>query len=95
MLWQRPASGYPKTNSPTPTAAHGIPGAVVFATKPRLARAIVAAMVADGSMPPWAAGDEVYGRSSELRGFLEDNEIGCVVRVFKLGLVDGVKAMVR
>jgi hypothetical protein len=31
--------------------------------------------VADGTMPPWCAGDEVYGRAGELRTFL-GNEIG-------------------
>jgi hypothetical protein len=38
-------------------------------------------MIADATMPPWAAGDEVYGRSSQLRKFLQDNEIGYVMRV--------------
>jgi hypothetical protein len=32
-------------------------------------------------MPPWAAGDEVYGRSGQLRTFLDDNQIGYVMRV--------------
>jgi SRSO17 transposase len=44
----------------------GIPRDVEFTTKPQLARDIVADMVADHTMPPWFAGDEVYGRSSEL-----------------------------
>ena len=38
-------------------------------------------MIADQTMPPWAAGDEVYGRSGQLRTFLQDNEIGYVMRV--------------
>lgn len=32
-------------------------------------------------MPAWCAGDEVYGRSTELRTFCEDNGIGYVLRV--------------
>lgn len=32
-------------------------------------------------MPPWWAGDEVYGRSWQLRRFCEDNQIGYVLRV--------------
>jgi hypothetical protein len=32
-------------------------------------------------MPSWCAGDEVYGRSSELRTFCEANGIGYVLRV--------------
>jgi SRSO17 transposase len=62
-------------------AALGIPADVVFKTKPQLAQDILADMVADQTMPPWAAGDEVYGRSSNLRTFLQDNEIGYVLRV--------------
>jgi len=59
----------------------GVPADVVFKTKPRLAQDILADMIADQTMPPWAAGDEVYGRSSKLRTFLADNEIGYVLRV--------------
>ncbi|MGW1679509.1 IS701 family transposase, partial [Saccharopolyspora sp. NPDC002376] len=61
--------------------ALGIGGTTGFRTKPQLAQDILADMVADGSMPPWAAGDEVYGRSGQLREFLEDNETGYVLRV--------------
>lgn len=58
----------------------GIDAEVEFQTKPQLARDLLAAMVADGTMPPWCAGDEVYGRSSELRRFCESNQIGYVLR---------------
>jgi hypothetical protein len=44
-----------------------------------LARDIVADMVADHTMPPWFAGDEVYGRSSELRGYIETQGTGYVL----------------
>ena len=55
--------------NPDRRAALGIPADVVFKTKPHLAQDILADMVADATMPPWAAGDEVYGRSSKLRTF--------------------------
>ncbi len=62
-------------------AALGIPAAVEFRTKSQLAQDILAEMIADQSIPPWIAGDEVYGRAGKLRTFLEDNGIGYVMRV--------------
>ncbi len=61
--------------------ALGIPADVEFTTKPQLAQDILADMIADATIPPWIAGDEVYGRSGKLRTFVEDNEIGYVMRV--------------
>ena len=61
--------------------AMGIPAEVVFRTKPQLAIDITAEAIAEGVMPPWCAGDEVYGRSGELRTHLEDHQIGYVLRV--------------
>jgi SRSO17 transposase len=55
---------------PDRRAALGIGADVVFRTKPQLAQDILADLIADETMPPWAAGDEVYGRSSQLRTFL-------------------------
>jgi SRSO17 transposase len=82
-------------DDPGRRAALGIDAAVEFRTKPRLAQDILADMVADHTMPPWCAGDEVYGRAGELREFLEDNEIGYVLRVgcaFHATVAPGVKA---
>jgi DDE superfamily endonuclease len=62
-------------------AALGIPADVEFKTKPQLAQDILADMIADRTIPPWIAGDEVYGRSGKLRTFLADNGIGYVMRV--------------
>lgn len=62
-------------------AVLGIPAEVVFRTKSQLARDILADMIADQTVPPWIAGDEVYGRAGKLRGFLESNKIGYVMRV--------------
>jgi SRSO17 transposase len=62
-------------------AACGIGVDVTFRTKPQLAIDLCRDMVTDDTMPPWCAGDEVYGRSGELRKFLQDNGIGYVMRV--------------
>ncbi|MBV8931674.1 MAG: hypothetical protein JOZ47_01765 [Kutzneria sp.] len=66
-----------------------------FVAEPQLAIDICRDMLADATMPAWAAGDEVYGRSSQLRELLEDNEIGYVMRVgraFHAAVVAGVSA---
>ncbi len=62
-------------------AALGIGPEVEFKTKSQLAQDILADMIADQSIPPWIAGDEVYGRAGKLRTFVEDNGIGYVMRV--------------
>jgi SRSO17 transposase len=59
----------------------GIGDEVEFKTKPELAIDLITDLVAERTMPPWCAGDEVYGRSSQLRTFCEDHEIGYVLRV--------------
>ena len=66
---------------PERRAAMGISDDVTFRTKPQLALDICRDMITDHTMPPWCAGDEVYGRSGELRTFLQDNQIGYVLRV--------------
>jgi SRSO17 transposase len=78
---------------PDRRATLGISEQVQFRTKPQLAVDILTDMVADRSMPPWAAGDEVYGRSTELRTFLQEQQVGYVLRVgcaFHLEAVTGV-----
>jgi SRSO17 transposase len=82
-------------DDPDRRAALGVGAEVAFRTKPQLAIDILTDMVADHTMPPWAAGDEVYGRAGELRKFLQDNEIGYVLRVgcaFHVEVAPGVKA---
>lgn len=72
----------------------GIAEDVTFRTKPQLAVDILRDMLTDATMPDWCAGDEVYGRSSELRSFCEDNGIGYVLRVgraFHADLAVGVR----
>lgn len=78
---------------PDRRAKLGIGEEVGFRTKPELATEILGDMVADHTMPPWAAGDEVYGRSARLRTFLEDHQVGYVLRVgcaFHLEVAAGV-----
>jgi SRSO17 transposase len=81
----------------TRRAAMGIGEDVVFRTKPQLAIDITTDVIKDGVMPPWCAGDEVYGRSSELRQHLETHGVGYVLRVgaaFHLTLPTGQKVRV-
>jgi len=52
-----------------------------FATKPQLAKAQAERALDAGLAPAWAAGDEVYGRSGELRGLFEARGIGYVFAI--------------
>jgi SRSO17 transposase len=78
-------------------AGLGIPDDVEFATKPQLAQAIVADMAADQTMPPWFAGDEVYGRCRQLRDYIEEQGAGYVMRVgcdFRVDITPGTRRRV-
>jgi SRSO17 transposase len=66
---------------PARMAKAGFPADHAFATKPALALAQAKRALAAGIRPGWAAGDEVYGRSRELREFLEAAGIGYVFAV--------------
>jgi SRSO17 transposase len=73
----------------------GVPPDVVFKTKPQLALDILTDLHTAGVLPPWAAGDEVYGRDPTLRGFCEDHGVGYVLGVpcsFTVHLTSGRKA---
>jgi SRSO17 transposase len=61
--------------------AAGIGDGVPFATKPQLARQMFARAVKAGVPFRWAAGDEVYGASPELREWLEEQKKGYVLAV--------------
>ena len=63
-------------DDPDRRTALGIPTDLVFRTKPQLAIDIITDALADQTMPPWCAGDEVYGRSGQLRQHLQDHQIG-------------------
>ena len=50
----------------------GVPEEVAFATKPALARAMLARVLAAGARPAWVVGDCVYGGDYKLRSALEE-----------------------
>jgi SRSO17 transposase len=61
----------------------GLPEDLAFATKGELAVQILTDACADGMMTDFVCGDEVYGSSPALRGYLEDHAQGYVLRVAK------------
>ena len=62
-------------------AAAGIPEGTVFATKPKLARAMLARALDAGTPAAWVTGDEVYGADPGLRADVERRRIGYVLAV--------------
>ena len=52
-----------------------------FATKPELARQMIARALDGGAAAPWVTGDEVYGADPGLRRELEDRRTGYVLAV--------------
>jgi SRSO17 transposase len=62
-------------------AAAGIPAGMVFATKPALARRMIARALDAGTPASWVTGDEVYGADPSLRADLERRQIGYVLAV--------------
>jgi SRSO17 transposase len=69
------------TGDPGRCAAAGVPGEVRFATKPQLARQMIARALDAGVPAAWVAGDEVYGADPGLRRELEDRGTGYVLAV--------------
>jgi len=59
----------------------GIPDSVEFATKPQLARRMLARLLDAGAPVGWVAGDEVYGSDRRLRRWLEERDIPHVLTV--------------
>ncbi len=75
--------------------AAGIPGGLVRKTKPQLAIAQLKRLLDAGLPARWAAYDEVYGRSGELRRFCESRNLAYVAvipRDFRVTLPSGVVA---
>ncbi|WP_347813263.1 IS701 family transposase [Actinomadura sp. KC345] len=60
-----------------------VPDEAVFATKPELGRHILAGLHAEGRLPDWVTGDEVYGADPGLRTWLEDTGTGYVLAISK------------
>ncbi|MFN2383743.1 MAG: IS701 family transposase [Gemmatimonadota bacterium] len=59
----------------------GVPAAVGFATKPRLAQAMLGRAFAAGVPAAWVSGDEVYGDDGALRRWLEEGGHAYVLAV--------------
>ena len=68
------------TDDPARLQKAGIPANVDFATKPELARQMIAAAL-EHTPDAWVAADEVYGRNPDLRTFLEESRIGYVMAI--------------
>src|SRR3954452_11750569 len=66
------------TDDPARCAAAGVPTEVSFATKPALARLMLARALDAGVPAAWVAGDEVYGADPDLRAALEARGVGYV-----------------
>jgi SRSO17 transposase len=62
-------------------AAAGVPAATPFATKPKLARAMLERAFAAGMPCAWVTGDSVYGSDHGLRRFIEKEGRGYVLTV--------------
>jgi SRSO17 transposase len=68
-------------NDPDRCQAAGVPDQVGFATKPNLARRMLARALDAGVPAAWVTGDEVYGADPGLRAELEARGIGYVLAV--------------
>ncbi|MFB9239996.1 IS701 family transposase [Plantactinospora siamensis] len=66
---------------PDRLTAAGVPEKVEFATKPALARQMIAAALEADVPFRWVTGDEVYGADPNLRADLEDHTIGYALAI--------------
>jgi SRSO17 transposase len=62
-------------------AAAGIPEQVEFATKPRLAQAMLARALEAGVPFAWFTADEAYGQAKYLRRWLEERDVAYVMAI--------------
>jgi SRSO17 transposase len=69
------------TNDPGRCRAAGVPEGTAFATKPTLAKAMLARAFAAGVPAAWVTGDEVYGGDGGLRRWLESERRAYVLAV--------------
>jgi SRSO17 transposase len=69
------------TTDPARCRSAGIPEGTAFATKPALARRMIARTLQAGVPAGWVAGDEVYGTDPGLRSDLEHRQMGYVLAV--------------
>jgi SRSO17 transposase len=68
-------------SDPARRARAGVPAEVEFKTKPQLALDILTDLRTADVLPPWVAGDEVYGRDTRLRQACQDWAVGYVLGV--------------
>jgi SRSO17 transposase len=61
--------------------AAGIPDEAEFATKPRLAQAMLTRAIAAGVPFAWFTADEVYGQAKYLHAWLEDQDVSYVLAI--------------
>ena len=71
------------TSDPARCRAAGVPGDVVFATKPALARQMIGRALDAGAQAAWTTADEVYGQDPRLRSELARRGLGYVLAVAK------------
>jgi SRSO17 transposase len=71
------------TGDPARCRGAGVPEAAVFATKPALAKAMIAQALEAGTPAAWATADEVYGQDPQLRAELARRGLGYVLAVAK------------
>jgi SRSO17 transposase len=71
------------TSDPLRCRAAGVPSGTAFATKPALAKAMIARALDAGTPATWVAADEVYGQDPQLRAELARRGLGYVLAVAK------------
>ncbi|HEU5107056.1 MAG TPA: IS701 family transposase [Micromonosporaceae bacterium] len=76
-------------------AAAGVPAGVGFATKPALARQMIARALDAGVPARWVTADEVYGADPGLRGECERRQVGYVLAVARDYLVPTAAGSIR
>ena len=69
------------TGDPARCRAAGVPDGTAFATKPALARHMIARALDAGTPAAWATADEVYGQDPQLRAELARRGLGYVLAV--------------
>jgi SRSO17 transposase len=69
------------TDDPGRCAAAGVPAELRFATKPQLAKVMIARVLAAGVPFGWVAADEAYGQNTDLRRWLENRAVSYVLAV--------------
>jgi SRSO17 transposase len=69
------------TKDPPRCHQAGVPKPVAFATKPALAKQMIARALAAGVPAQWVTGDSVYGNDGKLRHWLEEHRVAYVLGV--------------